>query len=208
MSQDFTLEPIGVEEKEIVVTAQASGQNAAINQQLSSDKIINVVSAAKIEALPDANAAESVGSLPGISLIREGGEGSQVVIRGLSPKYNEVTIDGVRIPGNVATNDPTAQYEGYGQSVDLSMISSSMLGGIEVTKAITPDMDAAVLGGVVNFDLREAKTNKGVPIFNLKAQGGYNGLRSSVSNYKFVASGEQRFLSDRLGIFAQATAEK
>ncbi len=208
LSQDFTLEPIGVEEKEIVVTAQASGQNAAINQQLSSDKIINVVSAAKIEALPDANAAESVGRLPGISLIREGGEGSQVVIRGLSPKYNEVTIDGVRIPGNVATNDPTAQYEGYGQSVDLSMISSSMLGGIEVTKAITPDMDAAVLGGVVNFDLREAKTNKGVPIFNLKAQGGYNGLRSSVSNYKFVASGEQRFLSDRLGIFAQATAER
>ncbi len=34
------------------------------------------------------------------------------------------------------------------------MISSSMLGGIEVIKAITPDMDAALIGGVVNVDLQ------------------------------------------------------
>jgi hypothetical protein len=40
--------------------------------------------------------------------------------------------------------------------MDLSMISSSMLGGIEVIKAITPDMDATVLGGDVNFEMRKA----------------------------------------------------
>ncbi|HEY9166577.1 MAG TPA: DUF2012 domain-containing protein [Candidatus Kryptonia bacterium] len=47
--------------KEVVVTAQASGQNAAINQQLSAMQITSVVSAAKIQELPDANAAESLG---------------------------------------------------------------------------------------------------------------------------------------------------
>ena len=41
---------------------QAMGQNAAINQQLASNSITNVVSAARIQELPDANAAESVGA--------------------------------------------------------------------------------------------------------------------------------------------------
>ena len=114
------------------------------------------------------NAAESVGRLPRISLIREGGEGSEVVIRGMAPQYNEVTIDGVQMPGNITPNSnqlpgntPSnlVQSSDFGdRATDLSMISSNMLGGIEVIKEITPDMDAAVLGGVVNFDLRKAKS--------------------------------------------------
>ncbi len=128
--------------------------------------IMNVVSAARIQELPDVNAAESVGRLPGVSLIRTGGEGSQVVIRGLSPQYNQITMDGVELSSNVNSqnsiisgdrNQGTAAASLLGdRGMDLSMISSSMLGGIEVIKAITPDMDATVLGGVVNFDMRKA----------------------------------------------------
>ena len=99
--QDFRLVAIGVEGEEVVVTAQAEGQKAAINQQLSALPIVNVVSRARIQELPDANAAESVSRLPGVSLIRTGGEGSQVVIRGLSPQYNQVTIDGVELPSDL-----------------------------------------------------------------------------------------------------------
>ncbi len=198
LSQNFKLEPVAIKSTEVVVTAQASGQNAAINQQLASDKIENVVSAAKIQALPDANAAESVGRLPGISLIREGGEASEVVIRGLAPQYNQVMIDGVLMP---ATNSND-------RGTNVSMISSSMLGGITVTKAITPDMDAAVLGGVVNFSLREAKNTHGITKFNFAAQGGYDDLQNVFGPYKFVASAENRFLNDRLGVFAEASAER
>ena len=95
---DIKLNPASIEGQTVTVTAQASGQNEAINQQLTSDQIKNVVSLARIQELPDANAAESVARLPGVSLIREGGEGSQVVIRGLSPQYNEITIDGIQLP--------------------------------------------------------------------------------------------------------------
>ncbi|MHB1688233.1 MAG: TonB-dependent receptor [Ignavibacteriaceae bacterium] len=196
LRQNFNLKAVGVEGKAIVVTAQASGQNAAINQQLSSLQIKNVVSAAHLQELPDANAAESVGRLPGVSLVRSGGEGSEVVIRGLAPQYNEIMIDGVRMSSTDAGN----------RAVDLSMISSNMLGGIEVTKAITPDMDANVLGGVVNFKLREAKEGKN-PGIELLAQGGYNGLQKSYSDYKFPLSFENRFLNNKLGVFAQVSIE-
>ena len=103
VTRDFKLDAVTIEGQTVVVTAQALGQNQAINQQLASSQIVNVVSSARIQELPDANAAESVGRLPGVSVTRSGGEGNQVVIRGLSPKYNEVMINGVAmarpIPG-------------------------------------------------------------------------------------------------------------
>jgi TonB-dependent receptor len=183
----------------VVVTAQALGQNQAINQQLSSDKIVNVVSSARIQELPDANAAESVGRLPGVSVTRQGGEGNQVVIRGLSPKYNEVMIDGV----------PMAPTDVGNRGTDLSMISSSMLEGIEVTKAITPDMDAEVLGGTVNFKLKEAReTESAIPQIGLLTQGAYNGLEKTYSDYKLVGSIENRFFENQLGVFAEVNAER
>ncbi len=215
---EVKLEAVGVKGKEVVVTAQASGQSSAINRQLSSVQITNVVSAAKIQELPDANAAESVGRLPGVSLIREGGEGSQVVIRGLSPQYNMVTIDGVEMASDVSSannltgtdlNNTTNSLMGD-RGVDLSMISSNSLGGIEVIKAITPDMDAAVLGGVVNFDMRKAvkSTHELVPNLGLVAQGAYNELKNSYNDYLYVASLENRYFDNRLGIYLEGSAER
>ena len=77
-------------------------------------------------------------------MIRSAGEASKVVIRGLEPKFNAITINNVRIP-STAYDD---------RSVDLSMISTDMLSGIEVYKAITPDMDAEAVGGVVNLKIK------------------------------------------------------
>jgi TonB-dependent receptor len=216
LEQEFRLSPQTIEGQEVVVTAQASGQNAAINQQLTSSNITNVVSSARIQALPDANAAESIGRLPGISLVRNGGEATQVVIRGLQPKYNSITIDGVPIPANdagsfSATNGDYAKRTDNpgGRSVDMSMISSSSLEGIEVFKTVTPDMDAAAIGGTVNFDIRRAKSNPdGAPSISLLAQDGYNDLMSSSKDYKFVASIEKRFFDDKFGVFVQGIAQR
>ncbi len=189
------LKPAMLEGEEIVVSVQAQGQMAAINQQLSSRSITNVVSAKKIQEIPDANAAEAVGRLPGVSLIREGGEGNKVVIRGLAPKFNKIEVEGVKM---AATGNDD-------RSSDLSMISPYMLDGIEVTKAALPDKDANVIGGNVNFLLREAPDE---PHWDAIAQTGYNGLKKELGDYKFVFSGSKRFLDKNLGLFAQINIEK
>lgn len=198
----FRLTPATIEGNEVVVTGQAAGQNAAINQQLSSLQVVNVVSSAKIQELPDQNAAESVGRLPGISVLRSGGEGTEVVIRGLAPKYNQISIDGIQM----SSSNPDDR------STDLSGISSNMLAGIKVFKTLTADMDANVMGGIVDFDIREAKTGEsGTPHFNLQAQGGYKGLsdaRNKYNNYKYIGSAEVRMLSDSVGVFAQIDIER
>lgn len=191
---NFSLTIESIEGEEVVITAQAKGQKQAINKQIANDKIINVVSAAKIQELPDANAAESVGRLPGVSVLRDGGEGNKVVIRGLAPKYNQVKISGVQM----SSSDPD------NRSSDLSMISSNMLEGIEVAKTITADMDANVIGGVVNFELREAHSEQ--TKYGLLLEGGYNNLpdaQNKFNNYKYLANVESRFFDNKFGIFAQ-----
>ncbi len=185
--KDFNLSYKIIKGQEVTVTAQAKGQIDAINRQLSAKSLVNIVSSDRIEELPDANAAESVARIPGVTMKREGGEGNKVVIRGLEPKYNAITVDGVRIAGTDSSN----------RSTDLSMISQYMLDGIEVTKAGTPDQDADVLGGTVNFKLKKAK-----PGFNINAlsQGMYNGLKNSYGDYKFVLGMNGRFWKDRIGL--------
>jgi TonB-dependent receptor len=211
----FRLKPQSITGEAITVTAQVRGQDLAINQQVAANTISNVVSSARIQELPDANAAESIGRLPGVSLVRSGGQATQVAIRGLQPKYNAITVEGVQIPANdigsisTGSDNATPKITPGGRAVDLSMISSASLDGIEVYKTITADMDAAAIGGTVNFDIRRARENPdGGASIALLAQGGYNDLMNSYKDYKFVASAEKRFFDDKLGVFVQGIAQR
>ena len=184
----------GIELEDVVVTAQARGQLRAINEQLGAQNIKNVVSADRIRELPDANAAESLARLPGISLHRSGGEGDKVIIRGLSPKYTKVMIDGVEL-GATGGDD---------RSVGLNGISAYSLEGIEVVKSGTADMDADMMGGAVNFKLRSAPDG-----FRAEAMGKstYNHIKRDYDNYHFMASMSNRFFDNKLGLFLMGEAE-
>jgi len=224
MSRDYRLLPVTIEGETIIVSGQASGQNAAISAQLVALPVMNVVSAAKILELPDMTAADAVGRLPGVALIRVGGEGTQVIIRGMAPQYNQVTIEGVELPTDIpSSNNITSVDAASGtldrlgdRAEDLSMISSNMIGGIEVVKAITPDMDATLIGGTINFTLRRAARSTPssprnltwAPSVEFRTEGGYNGLKNTRNDYRLVASLENRFFDESLGIFVQGSLER
>jgi len=209
--RNFYLTANSIQGQTIVITGQAQGQVAAIQQQLTSDKIENVVSEERIQELPDFNAAAAIGRLPGVSTLESSGEADKIVIRGLAPQYNEITIGGVGLastgssqigitsqglfPGKDITND---------RSVDISSISSYMLKNITVYKELTPDLNADAIGGVVNMELREAPS--GVH-GDLLWQSGYTEKDGSYGNYRAIASGSDRFLDDQLGVYAQGNIE-
>ncbi len=180
--------------KEVVVTAQARGQASAINEQLKSNKIVNVVSRERIEEVPSQNAADVIGRLPGISVQRDGGEGQKVVIRGLAPKYSLITVNGARISPTDIEN----------RSVDLSMISSDVLSGIEVFKANTPDNDGDALGGTVNFTVKKA--NKGFH-GKVDVNTSYNHLSKEWGMYRGVLLLSNRFFNNKLGLLALGTLQ-
>lgn len=184
-----------IQQNEVVVTAQMKGQQAAINQQITSMTISNVVARDRIQELPDNNAAESVGRLPGISIQRDAGEGSKVIMRGMAPKYNPITIEGQKIPATDAVD----------RSVDLTMISSDMLSGIEVTKANTPDKDGDAIGGTVNFEMKKA--DPGLQTRS-KFQGGYTHQDKSYNNFRGSISVSNRYYNDLLGVLLEGNFQR
>jgi hypothetical protein len=192
--RDISLRPDHLEGEEIVIYTQALGQARAIRQQLNSNTIVNVVSETRLRELPDANAAESLGRLPGVSVLRDAGEGQKVAIRGMGPRYSSITIDGNRVPGTDGD-----------RSVDLSMISPEMLSGIEVYKSLRPDMDADAIGGSVNFRMGGAPSQTR---YRLNLEGGYSSHTSEIGNYKVSFSGSSRFFNNRLGAMATLNAQQ
>ncbi len=192
---DGALEMESIMGEEVVITAMMRGQTAAMNQQVKSNTIVNVVSKEKIMELPDQNAAETVGRLPGVSLVRDGGEGTKVTLRGLAPRFNTITIDGEKIP---STSDQD-------RSVDLSMFSTDALAGIEFYKALLPDMDGDAIGGNINFTSRTAS---GGFHGNARVQTGYNSLSKAFGQYKGSVLFENRFFNNRLGVIVGGGMQK
>ena len=191
---NVALIPEVVQGLEVVVIGQAKGQRQAINQQLNAPGIVNIVSNEKMKELPDANAAEAVGRLPGIMVQRNGGEGEKVIIRGLDPKYSTVAVNGVVAPSSSSTD----------RSTNMNLISQEIISSIEVMKANTADKDADGLGGTVNMLVKEADKGR---TLNRSAQGGYSGQIKELSNFKGVLFYNDRFFNSKLGLMLSGNME-
>lgn len=195
LSLELTMVQEAFEMEEVVVSAQLEGQRAAIQKQINANSIVNVVSKDRIEEIPDQNAAETVGRISGVSLQREGGEATKVSIRGLSPRYNSITINGERIPAT----------DGNDRSVDLSMVSTDALDGIEVYKSITPDQDGDAVGGTVNFLIKRAKRGlRG----SFKGSTGYNQQQDEFGQYRGNLSLSNRYFNDKLGVIVTGNYQR
>lgn len=211
LSEAVALNVEAVEGETIVVTAQAEGQMQAINQQLASDKIVNIVSEAKIQELPDQNAAQAISRLPGVSTLQSSGEANKVVIRGLAPQYNAVEVEGVKLASTGSTQIGATSQGGTSgsinndRSVDISMVSPYMLKTISVYKSLTPDLNANAIGGTVNMELREAPSEVH---YDLLWQSGYTQKSDTYGNYRAIASVSNRLFADKLGVYFLGNAEK
>ena len=128
---------------EQVVVSAGNGQNMiqAINEEINSPNIVNVMPQAEILALPNANVADAIGRLPGVTVQRDEGEAVYVQVRGLDPRLTNTTIDGVTIPSP----------ESNVRQVLLATISADMVQSIELNKTLSANQDADGIGGSVNM---------------------------------------------------------
>ena len=211
VKKDFGLQAVTIRGEAVVVTAQALGQLQAINQQLASNKIVSIVSEARIQELPDFNAAQAIGRLPGVSTLESSGEANKVVIRGLAPQFNTVSVEGVKLASTgssqmgVSALGNTSGSISNDRSVDLTLVSPYMIKSVSVYKSLTPDMNANSIGGSVNIELRVAPSKLH---YDMMWQSGFTAKTNNYGNYRTVASISQRFFQDNLGIYILGNAEK
>ena len=133
-------------EEFIVFGDRLKGQARALNQQKNNSNITNIVASDQIGRFPDANIGDAIKRIPGITMQNDQGEARDIIIRGMSPELNSVTLNGERIPS----------AEGENRRVQMDLIPADMIQTIEVNKAVLPDMDADAIGGSVNLVTRKA----------------------------------------------------
>jgi outer membrane receptor protein involved in Fe transport len=173
----------------------ADAHARALNQQKTAPNIINVVSADDIGSFPDRNAAETAQRIPGVSITKDQGEGRYVNIRGTDPRLNSMMIDGQRIP----SPDPLLRQ------VAVDVVPSELLQAIEVSKALTPDMDGDSIGGSVNLVMKQAPEK--LRLFGA-AGGGYNSMLSSYQQSNFSGTAGDRFDGGRAGFVVSGAARR
>lgn len=189
----------GIEENVLVVGTLIRDANArALNQQKSAPNITNVVSADQIGSFPDRNAAETTQRVAGVSISKDQGEGRYVSVRGTEARLNAMMIDGQRIP----SPDPLLRQ------VAVDVVPSELLQTIEVSKTLTPDMDADSIGGSVNLVTRQAPDKARLLA---SAGGGFNAMLSNWNQSNAAATAGRRFNGGRLGVigsFSESTTKR
>lgn len=128
--------------EEIVVTGYRLSQQRAIDRKREAAALLDAVGTDELGQLPDKNAAEAIDRLPGVSITFDQGEGRFVLIRGINPTLNNLTINGIGAGSPEADNG--------GRLAPLDVIGGDLLEAIEVVKARTPDMPGQGIGGAIN----------------------------------------------------------
>lgn len=173
--------------QEIVITGdRGKGQSRALNQQKNNRNITNVISSDQVGRFPDANIGDALKRVTGVTMQNDQGEARNIIIRGLAPSLNSVTLNGDRIPS----------AEGDNRNIQMDLIPSDMISTIEVNKTLTPDMDADAIGGSVNLVTRATPNGQRI---SATVAGGYGPIREKGIYTAGLVYGN-RFFDDKFGM--------
>ncbi|TXF90823.1 TonB-dependent receptor [Neolewinella aurantiaca] len=187
---DVRLAP-GVVLAEVAVISQLRGQSRALSQQQSAVNITNVIAADQIGRFPDQNIGDALKRVPGVNVQYDQGEARFGNVRGTPPQLSSITINGERIPS----------AEAEARSIQLDLIPADMVQAVEVSKAVTPDMDADAIGGAVNLVTRAAPYERRI---SGTIGGGYNLLANEPTFNGSLIYGD-RYADGKLGVIVSGS---
>ncbi len=138
---------ISIDEVTITGFSDHGSENSARLSEKMSPNILNIVSARTIELSPDLTIANVIQRISGVNLEKgNSGDDQYATLRGMDKRYNYTLINGIKIP---STNN---KY----RYLPLNIFPSDLVDRLEVTKALTADMEADAIGGAVNMAMKNA----------------------------------------------------
>jgi TonB-dependent receptor len=143
--------------EEITVTGQRAALMRAEDIKKEAIGVVDSVSAEEAGKFPDANVADSLQRVPGLSIDRSGGpfstnggESSQVTIRGFGPNFNNVLLNGRTLPSYTAD-----------RSFSFDLLPSEVISTAEVYKTSSAEIAEGGIGGTVNVITARPLDQKG-----------------------------------------------
>jgi len=141
--RDVTLQGQPVEVEGITVEAQR-GILRTLERKRQSPTIVDVLDQRELQKLPFQDMVEGFDQLPAVNVqgvsARRGFQNSFIVVRGIQPSLNEVSVSGMPLASTVGD-----------RAVALDVLPGRMASQLEVVKTVTPDMSANSIGGTANI---------------------------------------------------------
>ncbi len=165
----------GSELQEIVVTGIRASLEKSLEIKKDAAVVLDSINATEMGRFPDADVADSLEHLPGITIDRTtGGEGIHVNVRGLGPQYNITTLNN-RI---LATDDDS-------RDLAFDVLPSEIISGADVLKSAQASALEGSIGGTVNLRTASPFDNPGFHS-GVHAEGNDNDM-SDLKGSKFSA---------------------
>lgn len=124
------------------------------------------------------NLAESIQRIPGVAIARDAGEGRQISVRGLSPEFTRVRLNGIEA---MSANGGTDAAGGTNRTrgFDFNTFASELFNSITVRKSAAAEIEEGSLGATVDLRTGRPFDYKGFT-FVVSGQGQYNDLAEDV----------------------------
>ena len=137
--------------QEVVVTGIRADLEKALITKEFAPVVLDSIDSTELGRFPDADVADSLEHLPGITISRTtGGEGEKISVRGLGPEYNIVTLDN-RI---LASDDD-------GRDIAFDVLPAELITGADVLKSAEASAVEGSIGGTVNLHTASAFDHPG-----------------------------------------------
>src|SRR3984957_14095019 len=186
--------------QEVVVTGLRNSLISAETIKRDSLGIVDAIAPQDIGKLPDANLAESLQRIPGVSIDRTDGEGEFVTVRGFGPEFNTVLLNGRQL----AT--PTDPSQASGRAFSFDTLASELVSGVEVYKSSTARLQSGGVGSTINIKTARPFDYSGFK-FAGSADANYEeNSKKSEPDASFLVS--DRFLDGSLGILASGSYQR
>jgi TonB-dependent receptor len=137
----------------IEVTGIRSSIQKSMAIKMDASGFVDAISAEDVGKLPDANVAEALQRIPGVSIQRNRGEGDFVSIRGLGPEFVRGTVNGRSLLSATEGEDPILNgndISSTGRAANFDILPAEMISTLEVHKSASAKHVEGGIGGVVN----------------------------------------------------------
>jgi len=189
-----------IQTETVVVSGFKASLERALEQKRNAMDSSDSILAEDIAKFPDLNLAESIQRIPGIALDRQAGEGHQISVRGLSPDFTRVRINGMEALATAGSS--SVQGTNRGRSFDFNVFASDLFSGITVHKSASADIEEGSLGATVDLSTGHPFDHQGF-LFTTNAQMGYNDLSHS-GNPRVAAVISDTFANGTVGVLFSA----
>lgn len=164
--------------EEIVVTGFRQSLSLALDEKRAAAGAVDAIVAEDIADFPDLNLAESIQRIPGVAIARDAGEGRQISVRGLSPEFTRVRLNGIEA---MSANGGTDAAGGTNRTrgFDFNTFASELFNSITVRKTASADVEEGSLGATVDLRTGRPFDYDGLT-FVVSGQGQYNDLNEDI----------------------------